>query len=200
MKRLILLRHGQTEWNTAGRFQGVTDIDLDDVGREQAVAAAKVLAGTAPTLLVSSDLRRARDTAVAVSDATGAEMRIDVRLRERGYGPWEGLTRAQARERYGPQMADWEARRPFTLEGVEDPMDLSVRANAVLTDVSAELPDGGTAILVSHGGTLRQAVPAFLGWEPSAADTLGGLGNCHWVDLRGGDRGWRLHGYNLSAS
>lgn len=199
MSRLILLRHGQTEWNSAGRFQGTTDIDLDETGRRQADSAAKALAALQPDLVYTSDLRRARDTATPVADLAGLTVRCDPRLRERSYGPWEGLTRAQVKAQFPDEFADWEARRPFRLTGLEGRDEIAARGGAVLTDIAAELESDQTAVVVSHGGLLRPGMVAFMGWPDTVADSLVGLGNCCWADLRSGSVGWRMHGFNLSA-
>lgn len=199
MRRIILLRHGQTEWNNAGRFQGTTDVDLDDVGRGQADRVAKVLAAAEPDLLYSSDLRRARDTAAPLADITGLTVRVDRRLRERSYGPWEGLTRAEVGARYGEFLAAWEERRPFHLDGVEPREEVAQRGAAVLGAIVEELPSDGTAVVVSHGGLLRPSLAVFLGWPVDLADTMSGLGNCCWADVKSGRGGWRMHGFNLSA-
>lgn len=199
MKRMILLRHGQTEWNNAGRFQGTTDIDLDDVGRQQADRAAKQLALLSPDVVYSSDLRRAIDTAAPLVDLTGAPIEVDLRLRERSFGPWEGLTRSEISAEYGESFADWQAGRPFHLEGLETKQAVAERGGKALFTVVDRLPTDGTAVLVSHGGLIRQALAAFLGWTASQAETIAGLNNCCWADLREGHNGWRMHGLNISA-
>ncbi|MFD0559980.1 putative phosphoglycerate mutase [Stackebrandtia endophytica] len=199
MKRIILLRHGQTEWNNAGRFQGTTDVALDDVGRQQADRAAKALAAIGPHSVFASDLSRAHDTAVPLAGLIGASVQVDPRLRERGYGPWEGLTRAEVSAAFPERFADWEARRPFHVDGIEQQDEVAERGREVLESIAATLPADGTAVVVSHGGVLRQAVAAFLGWNLAQADTISGLGNCCWADVQQGGSGWRLHGYNKSA-
>ena len=92
VRRLVLLRHGQTEWNAGSRMQGQLDTDLTDLGRDQAAAAAEVLAKRQPVAIVSSDLRRALDTATALGERSGVPVRIDERLRETHLGDWQGLT------------------------------------------------------------------------------------------------------------
>jgi len=90
--QLIVLRHGRTAWNATGRFQGQADIGLDDRGRAQAEQAAEVLAELAPTAIYSSDLSRARQTAVPLAARCGLPVHTDERLREIHVGSWEGLT------------------------------------------------------------------------------------------------------------
>ncbi|ADD45105.1 histidine phosphatase family protein [Stackebrandtia nassauensis] len=198
MKRLIVLRHGQTAWNDENRVQGSVDIDLNEAGRAQAGEAAKVLARLTPSVVVASDMRRAVDTAQLVADLVGLDVRIDKRLRERAYGPWEGLTRAQIAERFPEAFELWRARKPFELEDMEVLSEVADRTAAALSEVAAE-PGDGTAVVVTHGGSSRQGIVRFLGWSQEQANTMFGMENCHWADLRLEHTGWRMYGYNLSA-
>src|SRR5437764_15194656 len=93
--RVVLLRHGRTEWNATGRFQGQMDSPLDGIGRAQAEAAAVAVAPMRPDAIVTSDLSRAMDTAAAVAAEAGVEPVTDPRLRELFLGSWQGLTRAE---------------------------------------------------------------------------------------------------------
>src|SRR3954468_18721795 len=97
--RVVLLRHGRTEWNATGRFQGQMDSPLDGIGRAQAEAAAVAVAPMRPDAIVTSDLSPHRDPAGAVSAEAGIEPVEDPRLREIFLGSWQGLTRAEAREK-----------------------------------------------------------------------------------------------------
>ncbi len=95
VRRLVMLRHGQTEFNFGSRMQGQLDTELTELGRAQAVAAAEALAKHQPLLIVSSDLRRAYDTAVALQERTGLRVRADDRLRETHLGDWQGMTHTE---------------------------------------------------------------------------------------------------------
>src|SRR5260370_39085161 len=95
VRRLVMLRHGQTDYNAGSRMQGQLDTELSDLGRAQAVAAAEVLGKRQPLVIVSSDLRRAYDTAVALSEQTGLPVEVDPRLRETHLGDWQGLTHTE---------------------------------------------------------------------------------------------------------
>ena len=95
--RVLLWRHGQTDWNVVNRFQGHSDIDLNEVGRFQVQHAAQILAGMKPTMIISSDLGRARDTAQSLADLTGLTVEIDEDLRETNGGLWEVKTGAENR-------------------------------------------------------------------------------------------------------
>src|SRR5258708_34802265 len=92
VRRLVMLRHGQTEYNAGSRMQGQLDTELSDLGRDQAAAAAEVLAKRQPLVIVSSDLRRALDTAVALGERSGLPVLVDTRLRETHLGDWQGMT------------------------------------------------------------------------------------------------------------
>ncbi|WP_233496075.1 histidine phosphatase family protein [Geodermatophilus sp. TF02-6] len=199
MSRLVLWRHGRTEWNAAGRFQGQLDPPLDDEGRRQAARAAAHLAadGLLPegTVVVSSDLVRAAETAAALTHVLGVPLRLDPRLREVGMGSWEGLTREEVADRHPEQYADWLAGRPIRGRGGEDPARVPVRAVAAL----AELPEAPAAVVVTHGGTSARLTEALLGLGPEHRRVLGPLGNCAWSDLGVQSDRWRLLRHNHSA-
>lgn len=197
--RLLLWRHGRTEWNAEGRFQGQLDPPLDEVGRNQAVLAAPHLVAsglpTEGTVVVSSDLSRAAETAAILTALLGVPLRLDERLREHGMGLWEGLTRDEVGERYPDQLADWIAGRPVRGRGGEDPSTVADRAVAALAD----LPPARVAVVVTHGGTAGRLVERLLGIEPAHRRVLGPLGNCAWSELSlQGDR-WRLTRHNSSV-
>jgi glucosyl-3-phosphoglycerate phosphatase len=108
VRRLVLLRHGQTEYNATSRMQGQLDTDLSDLGRQQAAAAAEVLVTRQPSLIVSSDLRRALDTATTLGERCGLPVSVDIRLRETHLGDWQGLTRPQPAP--GRRVGGWRER------------------------------------------------------------------------------------------
>ncbi len=103
-RRVVLWRHGRTEWNVAGRVQGQTDTALDEVGVRQAAAAAARLASLRPVRILSSDLQRARHTAEELSRLTGVPVELDERLREMNFGEREGLTWKESWERFPDLM------------------------------------------------------------------------------------------------
>ncbi|SFE37077.1 histidine phosphatase family protein [Blastococcus tunisiensis] len=196
--RLVLWRHGRTEWNAAGRFQGQLDPPLDERGRRQAAAAAPyVAAGLAPqdTVVVSSDLVRAAETARTLSGLLGVELRLDERLREHGMGSWEGLTRDEVADRFPEQYADWVAGRPVLGRGGELPAEVAERAVAALAD----LPPAATAVVVTHGGTAGRLLERLLDLGSDHRRVFGPLGNCAWSELVvQGDR-WRLLRHNSAV-
>ena len=95
MMRVLLVPHGQTPWNEAGRFQGHTDVGMNPRGFEQARRLAESLRDEKIAAIVSSDLKRATETATPVSQLFGLPLRTDARLRELRFGAWEGLTGAE---------------------------------------------------------------------------------------------------------
>ena len=109
MTRLIIWRHGNTDWNAGDRVQGQSDSPLNARGRDQAAAAAPLLAALRPDAIVSSDLSRAADTAGALAAVTGLPVSFDARLRERHFGIWQGLTLDEIAERYPTEYAAWRA-------------------------------------------------------------------------------------------
>ncbi|MCW2581003.1 MAG: hypothetical protein JWR82_2604 [Blastococcus sp.] len=198
--RLILWRHGRTRWNAAGRFQGQLDPPLDDVGRRQAAVAAPHLIATtglsaSDTVVVSSDLIRAAETAATLSDLLGVPLRLDKRLREHGMGTWEGLTRSEVADRYPEQYADWLAGRPVRGRGGEEASAVGERALAALV----ELEPAATVVVVSHGGTAGRLSEHLLGLSPDHRRLLGPLGNCAWSELVAHEARWRLMRHNVSA-
>jgi glucosyl-3-phosphoglycerate phosphatase len=197
--RLVVWRHGRTEWNAGGRFQGQLDPPLDAVGRAQAARTAPHLAAALTgddTVLVSSDLVRARDTAGALAPLLGIPVRVDARLREHGLGSWEGLTREEVAERHPEQYADWLAGRPVRGRGGEPAEEVARRALAAVAD----LPPAGTAVLVTHGGTAGRLVEALLGLGVDHRRVFGPLGNCNWSELVFQSTRWRLMRHNSTVS
>ena len=102
--RLVLWRHGRTEWNATGRFQGQADVGLDSVGRDEAAQAARVLAAFDPVALYSSDLSRAYETATFLAELVDLPIQTDKRLREIHVGSWEGLLGSEIRAQ-NPDLA-----------------------------------------------------------------------------------------------
>lgn len=196
MTRLIIWRHGRTEWNATGRIQGQSDVPLDEVGLAQAAAAAPRLAALAPAAIVSSDLRRASDTAATLSALTGLAVTADTRLRERDFGPWQGLTRDEIEVRFPEEFARWWTSGPFSDARIETVEDMMKRVGAALRDAVEAVGDG-TAVAVMHGGAAKAGCAALLGWPAHLVDTIAGLGNCRYTDLRHtAQRGWQLRSHN----
>lgn len=201
-RRLVLVRHGQTAWNAEGRAQGHADVGLDDTGRDQAEAMAPVVAETAPDLLLSSDLARARETAAYLEKAIGMVAEEDPRLREYDTGARTGLTRQEFADQLGPGAAQsYDVHAHVDAEGAETVADVGERLVPALREALDRLPEGGTAVVVLHGAAMRVGVAGLLGWPLEAADGLEAMRNCAWAVLR--ERGTtrlRLAGWNLGAT
>ena len=200
VSRLVVWRHGRTAWNAAGRFQGQLDPPLDAEGRAQAARTAPhlVAGGLRPgsTVVVSSDLVRAVDTATALTGLLGVPLQVDERLREHGLGSWEGLTRDEVAGRYPDQFADWLAGRPVQGRGGEENAAVVARAVAALAD----LPPVDVAVVVTHGGTAGRLIEALLGLGPEHRRVFGPLSNCGWSEVvRQGER-WRLMRHNCAVA
>ena len=164
---LLLVRHGQSEWNAAGRMQGqVAHVPLTPLGHAQAKAAAAELAGLRPGALLSSDLLRALETAEYCARATGLPFTTTPALREQGYGVLEGRP---SRELW--DVVDWSDAQ-WSAEGGESLAELHARVAAFLTELCAE-PPADVIALVTHGDTIRaaQAVAAGLGPDAMPAVT-----------------------------
>src|SRR5689334_17669720 len=147
-RRVIVWRHGRTEWNLAGRVQGQTDVPLDEVGREQARAAAARLASLRPSRIVSSDLSRARDTAAELGRLAGVDVETDVRFRERSFGVREGLTMTEAWEQFPEHMARWMAGDEAGIPGSESSVAAGERFTSGLHEHLASLGPDETIVVV----------------------------------------------------
>ncbi|MEV0348947.1 histidine phosphatase family protein [Nonomuraea sp. NPDC050680] len=192
-KRIVCLRHGQTLWNVEHRFQGHSDIPLDETGVAQAARAASLLASLRPTVIVSSDLQRANDTALALGRIVGLEVSVDKDLRERGGGQWEGLTRDEIAARWPREYVDWEA------PDGEPVADVAGRVAVAMRRWADRLDDDGLLVVASHGAALRLGICELLGLPEELWPALGGLGNCSWSVLQEGRKGWRLLEHNAGT-
>ena len=195
-RRVVLLRHGRTAHNATGRIQGQLDVELDEVGRAQALAVADVLAEASPYAVVSSDLSRAQDTAAAVADRAGVSLLLDERLREISLGGWQGLTADEVRERFPEEHAAWRRGEDVRRGGGETYFDAGLRAAECIRSQLADLPDGRTLIAVTHGGTARGALGVLLELPVDGWWRLSPLGNTCWSVLVEADLGWRLERHN----
>lgn len=202
--RVVCWRHGRTAHNHGGIWQGQLDIPLDEVGREQAAEAAETLAGSlraeGPLTIVSSDLVRASATADALAALTDCAVRLDKRLREIDAGSWQGLTRPEIVEAgMGDDLAAWVRGDDVRIGGGERRSEVSRRGAEAIRE-HAESLEGGTLIVVAHGGLLRGSVLEMLGFAGGRWGVLGVLGNAHWAELVPGRPTWRLTAYNVRAT
>jgi broad specificity phosphatase PhoE len=187
---LILWRHGQTAFNAQRRFQGQTDIPLNDVGLAQAAQAARYLAALRPDAIFASDLRRAVQTAGTLARLTGLSIKLDEDLRERHGGLWEGMTDTEIKEKYPEAFAAWVPPGGETSSAVAD------RSAAALGRIADAMPGGSVAVVVGHGANLGTGMARLLG-IPDGVRTLGPFGNCRWSVLGCRQGTWRLLEHNV---
>jgi 2,3-bisphosphoglycerate-dependent phosphoglycerate mutase/probable phosphoglycerate mutase len=203
LQRLVLLRHGQTDYNVAGRMQGHLDSVLTDAGRDQAAAAAPEVARLGPDRLISSDLLRAVDTAEVVGAATNLPVKLDKRLRETHLGEWQGLTVEQVEEQWPGAIAAWRSDPAYTPPGGESRIEVVRRSRPVVDELDEEYADNpqGIVVMVAHGGMIAGLVCGLLGLPTTTWPSIGGLGNARWASLarRDDHPRWRLAGYNVGA-
>jgi probable phosphoglycerate mutase len=150
--RLLLARHGETEWNRSGRFQGHANPPLSELGREQAAALAEQLAGDGIAAIYTSDLLRASETAQAVAVRLGLEVVEDAGLREIDVGSWSGLTRDEIASR-DPEGFERLMRGEIGHDG-ETREQLTERVVASVERI-ARAHEGDTVLVVTHGGAIR---------------------------------------------
>jgi probable phosphoglycerate mutase len=209
-RRVVLWRHGRTAWNLENRFQGATDVPLDEVGLAQAAAAAPALARMGPTAIVSSDLDRALTTARVLAGLTGLDVVEDAGLRETDGGRWQGLTRDEIIHQDRDLFLGWVAGHDVRPPGGEARSEVVARVVAAVDRQVAVLPAGATLVVVSHGGSIRGAIGGLLGLAPEQWTALGVISNCAWSVLSqltlpaepGGEpvTRWRLEEYNAAAA
>ena len=213
VRRLVMLRHGQTEFNAGSRMQGQLDTELSDLGRDQAVAAAEVLAKRQPLLIVSSDLRRALDTAVVLGERSGLPVEVDTRLRETHLGDWQGMTHLEVDVAAPGARLAWRNYAPWAPHGGESRVDVAQRGMPLVAELFADQTEWGTdeperpVVLVAHGGLIAALTAALLKLPVVNWPALGGMGNAICVQLSGhstddaefDDVRWRLDVWNASA-
>ncbi|HET8601684.1 MAG TPA: histidine phosphatase family protein [Segeticoccus sp.] len=201
-RRLIIWRHGQTDHNAQGLWQGHLDTPLSALGRAQAAAAAAELAAYRPSLVVSSDLERAAQTAGALASVTGQHVRYDARFREIHVGEWQGLTAGDVAERY-PELNEALGQGQDLPRGVSGETVAQVldRAAPAAEELLAQLGPGECAVLATHGVTGRALAAALAGIEQHTAwRSLAGLHNGHWALLQEGRHGWRIEVWNAGVA
>ena len=157
MGTLILVRHGETDWNAAGRLQGHTDRPLNDYGRTQAKRLADQLAGDGIAAIYASDLSRARETAEILGERLGLPVVVDPDLREKNWGTWEGLT------------SDERLQVEFEGETTEEHRERVLRSVRRI----AERHPGQRIVVVTHGGSLRRIQAAVSGVAQPVVDNCG---------------------------
>lgn len=196
MTRLVLVRHGETDWNAEGRWQGQTGVGLNALGRRQARATAQHLAAAHPdaALIARSDSQRVAETAAPLQMLLDVPVLIDARLRELDVGRWSGRTRAEVEV---ADAAGWAAYRrgdPVAIGGGETTAALQERMLTALGEI-ARAARGGTAIVVTHGWALRVAVMGLLARSPETATAVGRASNCSITEVVIDERGAALRSF-----
>jgi broad specificity phosphatase PhoE len=153
MTELLLVRHGETDWNRDLRFQGHADRRLNETGREQARTIAEELAREKIDAIYTSDLARARETAELIAERAGVPFILEPQLREIDVGEWQGLTRLEIEERFPDGMRNWHE-RGHGWENGETYDELTERVLEAVDRIVRLHPDG-RVVLVGHGGTIR---------------------------------------------
>lgn len=176
MTTLILVRHGETDWNAQQRWQGHSDTALNDAGRAQARRLAEGLDRV--DALYSSDLARARETAEILAEAIGLEIRFDERLRERGFGAWEGLTTEEIEASFPDEQRRWRAGIGAGAHDAESFEVFAARVGSFVDEVGRRHVDE-QVLVVAHGGTIR-VVHALASGLDYVRDhrSLPGVANC----------------------
>lgn len=175
--RIILVRHGQTEWNRVERFRGRVEIELNETGRKQARLAADRLAAMGLAAIYSSPLRRAVDTASPTAEAAGMPVMEAPEISDVDYGAWQGLTVAEAGERYPEVFSTWrQAPEAVRFPGGEGMQDVYDRASRFVDSLQAKHA-GQAVALVSHIVVCRMLITHFLGIGPGRFWKFG-LGHC----------------------
>jgi broad specificity phosphatase PhoE len=157
---VYLIRHGETEWNITGRWQGILDVQLNEVGREQAQKLAEEAKNTGIEAIYSSDLSRAAETAQALAAPLGLTPILDLRLRELDIGVFQGLKEAEIKQKYPEEFAAFLANPlEYRLPEGESRMDLQARVFALWKELLSS-SQHQTIALVSHNGTLKMLLSA----------------------------------------
>jgi probable phosphoglycerate mutase len=178
---LVVVRHGRTAWNAAGRFQGQRDPPLDGAGWAQARRVAEVVAALGSVaMVVSSDLRRARQTARVVARWAGVPLVTDRRLREVALGRLEGFDRTEAARRYPGELDRWLTAGDARLAGGETVIDAGARAASAVE--SRLVGSERTSVVVAHGIVLQAAL------RQLGVDDPPHLANGGWLALASYDR------------
>ncbi|MDD2360831.1 MAG: alpha-ribazole phosphatase [Syntrophaceticus schinkii] len=162
MTRLLLVRHGETIWNHTSRYQGHTDIELSETGREQARSLAKRLKTEKVKAVYSSDLKRAFETASILASPHNLPVKATKELREINFGDWEGLTYQEIMEEYRELASEWyQHPGKIRIPGGETFTDVKERAYNTILELARQ-NDPGTIIVVAHGGTIRAIICGLL--------------------------------------
>jgi len=193
---IYLVRHAQSTWNAAGRWQGQADPPLSNHGRSQARALATTFPDVRIARLLTSDLERARTTAEPLAQRLGVPLEIDEDLREIDVGTWSGKTREEIRAADAPALDEYfQGRKGW--EGGETYEEHELRSERAAARITAiDTPDA--VVAVTHGGTLRALLLALLEIDPRMRWRFTGIGHTSITHLTRGEYGWRLRAFNAA--
>ncbi len=192
--RLVLVRHGESEWNVERRIQGQSGTGLSERGRAQAERTAEVLVAAYPgAALASSDLQRCRETVGLFEQASGNEARLTEGLRERHFGRWTGMLAEEVRRDDHERWERWRHGEDVVAEvGGESTPDLAGRVTSTIAGLLEDVA-GGVLICVTHGGPVWHGTHALLGLDGAV---LGGVANASVTELDVDGGGSRLVSWN----
>jgi probable phosphoglycerate mutase len=160
---IILIRHGETEWNSQKRMQGHSNSDLSSVGQAQIQALGQWMKNVPFDLIYSSDSPRAKQTAESITQFSGHELQFDQRLREKNLGVFEGLTSEEARERHPEVFRLFKtAGSKYVIDEGESTQQLQDRALEIVNEIRIKHPEE-RVLLVTHGGFIRVVMKHSLG-------------------------------------
>lgn len=209
---LIMLRHGETTYNATRRMQGQLDTELSERGLNQAVDVAHRLGHLRVSRLLSSDLRRASETARVIGERLELGVEIDPRLRETHLGIWQGQTHAQVDATYPGKRAAWRNSPGWAPPEGESRLDVAARARPVIDELLAEHTDwpGTWVVIVAHGGAISALTSNLLGFSVDQYPLLTGLNNTaasvlvgrprfgvENPDVTAGEAQWYFRGWNV---
>ncbi|MCW2926042.1 MAG: fructose-2,6-bisphosphatase [Thermoleophilia bacterium] len=193
---LYLVRHAQSTWNAAGRWQGQADPPLSELGRGQARLLGEHFPETDVTHVFASDLVRAHETAKPIAARFGLEIELDRDLREIDVGTWSGSTRDEIAARDAPSLERYfQGQRGW--EGGETYEEHEIRCDRAVARLDA-IEDAGSVIAVTHGGTLRAMVLSLLEIDHSHRWRFTGIGHASMTHLTRSPHGWRLRAFNAT--
>jgi broad specificity phosphatase PhoE len=195
MPVLLLVRHGETEWNRERRWQGQYDLPLTAEGEAQSRATALRLAGVGALALYSSDLIRAQQTATAISATTGLDVQLDAGLREVDVGSWVGMTSDEAAIKDPQGHARWVTGGTGWTDGETYPA-MAVRVVAAVERIVDRYAGRDRVIIVAHGGPIRALAAHAVGLAGDGRTHLSAGPNASITTIDVRETGWRLMGYN----
>ena len=188
MATILLVRHGETDWNRDHLWQGHSGPPLNETGRRQATELAEQVAQV--DAIYSSDTERAYETATILAERQGLDVQTDARLREVNFGHWEGLTRTQINERFGGGFTRWLTGESSTPDGGEADDAMAERVLAAVRDIADRHPEG-RILVVTSGGPIRAVEARLRGIDQATARGLvETVPNCTLVEVVIRDGEW----------